>query len=381
MVATVTDVAFMTNDWRSELDRTLDIINLPDATGTATDLNILVQVAGSPAPPSLRVSVDTYEPGSRVIGKGSVLHYRDVDLARARPEDLPFRLPAGVTAYRGSVTDLDGFMRDADGVREFATVARTGGTSDAFFRPPLARGGWVSRGVGRQPDKPVLDLGNEHRQEPSSLRLFQAGGVEVVEVAVQPHNGLVLKKGKNWGFLRSAADVFYYTGHGAFWNGDLILPGHQDWLSPEMLLASWRCQKGSTKGPWDLDALILGGCSVLYIDFDNAKNPYSHGRQWAELLMTRGGPLAVLLGYGAGKEAPPSPRGGKAPVDNDGKGHQLGNVIAQHMAQAMAGGLEYRDYVSKWLEVNRTAGIYTAVGIDAWSGYRDALAPDKPRKL
>jgi hypothetical protein len=380
MVATVVDVSFMTNDWEDEIERGMDIINLPDVPG-ATDLNILVKVAGSPAPPSLRVSVDTYEPGNRVIGKGSVLHYRDVELPQARPEDLPFRLPANVTAYRKTLTDLEDFMLDSDGRQEVVTVARAGGTSDAFFRAPLLRNGWVSRGVGQQPKNGLFDLGNEHRQEPSSLRLFQSGGVEVVEVGVKPQNGLVLKKAKNWAFLRSAADVFYYSGHGAYWDGNLITPSHDDWMSPETLLAYWRPQKQSTKGAWDLDVLIIAGCSVLYIDFDNPTNKYSHGRQWAELLTDRGGPLVALLGYGAGKEAPPSPRGGKAPADSDGKGHQAGNTIAQKMAQAIAGGLEYKDYVSKWLEVHRGAGIFTAIGIDVWSGYRDALAPDKPRKL
>jgi hypothetical protein len=380
MVATVVDVSFMTNDWQDEIERMLDIINLPDVPG-ATDLNVLVQVAGSPAPALVRVSVNTFEPGSRVIGKGSILHYGEVDLPQVRPQDLPLRLPANVTAYRKTLTNLDDFMLDSDGRREVVTVARGGGTSDAFFRAPLLRSGWVSRGVGHQPKDLLLDLGNERRQEPSSLRLFQSGGVEVVEVAVKPRNGLALKKGNTWGFLRSAADVFYYSGHGAYWDGSLILPNHDDWLSPEALLAYWRPQKQSTKGPWDLDVLIIAGCSVLYVDFDNPTNKYSHGRKWAELLTDRGGPLVALLGYGAGKEAPPSPRGGKAPADSDGKGHQAGNLIAQKFAQAMAGGLEYKDYVSKWLELHRNAGIFTAIGIDVWNGYRDALAPDKPRKL
>lgn len=110
----------------------------------------------------------------------------------------------------------------------------------------------------------------------------------------------------------------------------------------------------------------------LYVDFDNPANPYSHGRRWAELLSNRQRPLVALLGYGAGKEAAPSPRGGK--------GHQTGNLIARRMAQAMAGGLAYKDYAAKWIEVNRDAGIFTAVGIDVWSGYRNALNPDRPRQ-
>ena len=51
------------------------------------------------------------------------------------------------------------------------------------------------------------------------------------------------------------------------------------------------------------------------------------------------------------------------------------------MAQTSAGGLDYKDYASKWIEVNRNSGIHTAIGIDVWSGNRDSLNPDKPRKL
>src|SRR5262249_7340319 len=136
-----------------------------------------------------------------------------------------------------------------------------------------------------------------------------------------------------------------------------------------------------TNGPWDLDVLIIAGCSVLYIDFDNRSNPYAHGRDWAQLLTSRNGPLVALLGYGAGKEAYPSPRGGKAPADIDIHGKPVGNNIARNFARAMASGLEYKDYVTKWLEVNRNAGIYTAIGIDVWSGYRDALNMDKAHAL
>jgi hypothetical protein len=175
--------------------------------------------------------------------------------------------------------------------------------------------------------------------------------------------------------------VFYYTGHGAFWNGQIILPNHEDWLAPETLLGYWERQPKTGKGPMDLDVMFLAGCSVLYIDFDNPNNKYSHGRRWAELLTSRKGPLVALLGYGAGKEAAPSPRGGKAPLDADGKGHQTGNMIARRMAEAIAGGLEYKDYAAKWIEVNRNAGIYSAIGIDVWGGYRDALNPDRTRQL
>jgi hypothetical protein len=380
MTATVLGVSFMDNDWKSEIDQTLDILNLPNWGGEVTNLNVLVKVAGSDPPPSVRVSLNSYEPGSRV--RSSIITFADLDLPRMAPGEVPFALPGNVTAYRGSVTNLDFYIKDSDARQEVVTVARGGGTSDLFFRTPLLKKGWLCRGIGRQPKSGPLDMGNALKQEPASMRLFEAGGVEVIEAAVQPQNGLVIgSKGTQWAFVRSAADVFYYSGHGAFWDGNLILPNHEDWISPETLLNFWRRQPQGGKGAMDLDVLFIAGCSVLYIDFDNPNNGFAHGRRWAELLTNRKGPLVALLGYGAGKEAPPSPRGGKAPADSDGKGHQVGNLIAQRMAQAIAGGLPYKEYVTTWLEVNRNAGIFSAIGIDVWDGYRDAMAIDKPRKL
>ncbi len=378
MPATVTSVRFMYNDWADEVEHTLDVIGLPVEGERLSDLNVMATVAGSSPPPSLRVSLNSYEPASRLKGRGSYITYPELELLPFSPKGLP----PSTTAYRGSVKNLENYMVDADGWKEVATVARGGGTSDIFFRKPLLAKGWLSRGVGHQPKVGTLDPGNEARQEPASELLFKCGGVEVIEAAVQPQPGLTVgPKAREWAFVRSAADVFYYSGHGAFWNGGLILPNHDNWLTPEALLDYWRRQPKTGKGPMDLDVFFIAGCSVLYIDFDNPGNPYSHGRRWAELLNNRQGPLVALLGYGAGKEAPPSPRGGKAPADSDGKGHQTGNLIAQRMAEAMAGGLAYKDYAAKWVEINRKAGIYTAIGIDVWEGYRDALNPDKPRKL
>src|SRR5262249_23768595 len=138
----------------------------------------------------------------------------------------------------------------------------------------------------------------------------------------------------------------------------LIQPNHDDWLTPAGLWSCWRKMQVAGKGPMDLDVLIIAGCSVLYIDFDHPSNPYSHGRAWAKLLCNAGkdgGPLLALLGYGAGKEAPPSPRGGKAPADIDIHGHPVGNDIAGRMAREIAKGLEYKEYVKTWIDVNRKA--------------------------
>jgi hypothetical protein len=384
MKATVSEIAFMSDDWVDKLDQTLEIINLPTTQGQPTPLNLQVKVTGDDPPPSVRVVLNTFEPGSKLKGRGSMVAFREVELAVPNPKDMPRGLPANVTVYRRTVGKLEDFLRPDDRL-EFATVARTGGTSDAYFRKPLLDKGWLSRGVGRQPLSGGMDRGNAALHQPAALLLFEAGGVEGVEAEVKPQNGLVVgPKGQTWGLLRSAADIFYYSGHGAFWDGALIEPNHVDWLTPEGLYSYWRRVQPFGRGPMDLDVLILAGCSVLYIDFDNPKNPYSQGRKWAKLLCNTGndgGPLSVLLGYGAGKEPAPSPRGGKAPADIDLNGKPVGNMIALHMAKEIANGLKYKDYVKKWIDVNRNAGIYTAIGIDVYNGYRDALNPDKTRKL
>src|SRR5262245_17638088 len=101
MVATVVGVSFTDNDWEYELQHTLDIIGLVDAAGV-TNLNVVAKVAGD-APPSLRVSLNSYEPGSKINGKGSLVTFPDLELTRARPGEVKAPLPANATAYRGSI--------------------------------------------------------------------------------------------------------------------------------------------------------------------------------------------------------------------------------------------------------------------------------------
>ena len=64
--------------------------------------------------------------------------------------------------------------------------------------------------------------------------------------------------------MRSPADVFFYSGHGAWWNGALLrdqganAPHHyDDWLVAETLLKSWHKTDDWNRSPWDLDVLII----------------------------------------------------------------------------------------------------------------------------
>ena len=70
-------------------------------------------------------------------------------------------------------------------------------------------------------------------------------------------------------FVRSPADIVFYSGHGAWWDGNLLRDqGHHtydSWLEPAELLGSWmRDASNLQASPMDIDALIINGCSVLF---------------------------------------------------------------------------------------------------------------------
>src|SRR5262249_20944335 len=127
-----------------------------------------------------------------------------------------------------------------EGQAEFATVVRASdasapATADAGFRQPLLSKGWAWRGMGRQGRRAPSASGDVNLKMPDAKRLMLAGGVELLEISVQPQPGLSLQDPRTWGFLRSPADVFFYTGHGQY--GNLVThagggPGfHDPWLS------------------------------------------------------------------------------------------------------------------------------------------------------
>lgn len=205
--------------------------------------------------------------------------------------------------------------------------------------------------------------GDLMREQPDARTLFLAGGVEVVEVSlVRPgdkefaHSTLP----KTWMFVQSPADIVFYSGHGAWWNGNLLReqPGHSfaGWLEPEELLGAWMRDSSNPKAsPMDIDALIINGCSVLFwnrlnepVDDADCK---SWGLSWAELLTSKQGPLLAILGYRA-----------TAPLDDP-----MGNLIAKEFAQQIVGGLgtNYVKYARTWLEVNaKYESTRTAAAID-----------------
>src|SRR5262249_9735969 len=259
-------------------------------------------------------------------------------------------------------------MRSPDELPEVATVIRKGGTSAQKFRDPLTAAGWAVRGTGLQGGVKLPE------REPDPTLLFQSGGVEVLEVAAGPEPDLrVNPAAKGWAYVRSPADVFFYSGHAAYWTGKLVWDrggnphsrdNWEDFLGPEDLIDFWGKQTPDLqRSPDDLDILIINGCSVLWweppVDDGPDVSPYAadvstpSGPSWKRLLCSDEGPLVALLGYRD-----------LAPLDSGG-----GDVVAERMAQAMA--RELKDdfgirYTQKWLEINQRYGesTWTAAAID-----------------
>ena len=319
-------------------------------------------------PSQLRFTVMSQEPRHRRAGKSSMTG----PLTVSAPRD-------GTTlSYKASMSlaDLAPFMRSADNLLEVATVIRKGGTSAPKFRAPLINAGWAVRGItmqgGISPGKGPGPV--EH--EPDPMLLFQSGGVEVLEVAVLAQPGLeVGPAAKAWAFVRSPADVFFYSGHGAYWKCKLVWDrggnvddrnNWEDFLHPDDLVDFWSKQSEDIlRSPMDLDILIINGCGVLWWEppqpqariVDELEDPYETpcGPAWRRLLWCADGPLFAILGYRD-----------TAPLDAGG-----GNAVAEKMALAM---VTLRDdwdaYAMKWMQINQSNGptTWTAAAIDC-NGY------------
>jgi hypothetical protein len=247
-----------------------------------------------------------------------------------------------------SLASVGAFLKVERLLKEVATIARSGGTSDVEFRRAL---GWNLRGIGTQPVVAGGSTGSESGEVPDAFALFRSGGVEVLEVKVQAQPGWRVP-GSIKRLIRSPADVVYYSGHGLSSSGNLVIDvdnkacgqtgTYRSWVGPGDLTRAWT-------RPMDLDVLILAGCSVLHIDFSTSPVGGT-GLAWAALLTTKGGPLAALLGYQRG-----------APCDAPN-----GDRIAKQMAERMAKGSTA--FARDWLQVNGNNNANNAVAMDA-QGY------------
>jgi hypothetical protein len=333
-------------------------------------LNVRIELDGEEvdtedAPAQLDFTVMTFEPRHRRGNKGSMSR----PLKTSAPRD------GSTFTYAASVplSTLAPFMKSADGMREVATVIREGGTSAPKFRQPLLDAGWALRGATMQRRHPPSHT--EH--DPDPLLLFQSGGVEVLEVAVAPGQGLRTgPAARAWAFVRSPADVLFYSGHGAwdtcnlswFLGGDREDPDNwEKFLGSDDLIDFWSKQGPDIqRSPMDLDILIINGCSVLRWSSPNdpcvATDPLAldpeegHapcGPRWQRLLCSRDGPLYAILGYRD-----------LAPLDSAG-----GDAVAERMGRAMAPldpEQQWDKFAPLWMKVNQQHGpsTWTAAAID-----------------
>ncbi|HMP61215.1 MAG TPA: hypothetical protein PKD86_17865 [Gemmatales bacterium] len=330
-------------------------------------------------PDGVDIEVRVQEPGLKRLTMSATDEVKKLRAKRVSSLSNKYRVEADLSKVLG--------LLKLDSKPEVATVRRVGGTSDALFRNPMTKKGWALRGVGVQPAIGAPDsTGNENREEPDARMLMQTGGVEVVRVSVPPQGQLTLgKNASTWGFIRSPADVFFYTGHGAWWDGSLLREepnhGYSDWMLPDELLQFWKRDTTDVgRSPMDLDVLFINGCSVIYWDLVSTKavasSDYatrgSHALDWAKLLLNHEGPLYAICSYRA-----------TAPLDKP-----WGNQIGAEMGQAIANGLgtNWKDYPRKWLEINAKYGPTQIASAVDTKGYwylnhpkHEGYDPKKPK--
>jgi hypothetical protein len=351
---TIEDLFLHTDDWTGRLDWD-DIVGM-DTTdhGKSIDkINIQVTAWGAPRywvlADGKRVPVMPAEIPVRLRSRSPVRAWGYSTILLPKWFRIPMKDPSAPydprfearTWYRQSIPigQAGDFLTVVEGeLLEVSTVVKSGNKSDVAFRAAL---GWASRGIAEQPTNAVNDSGSEREESVAALRLLQSGGVEVLEVEGMVKVKKDPKKGIAKRLIRSPADLFYYSG-AANDDGCLAI-GKDCWASPRDLLDYW-------KQPFDLEVLILAGCSVLNITF-----PYGHangpGNAWSALLKRWGGSLTAILGYRD-----------KAPFDRI-----EGSKIAALMGKKIAAGLDEDQWVQVWLKLHGDSHLQNArnaVGID-----------------
>jgi hypothetical protein len=321
MAVTLTQITLMNNAFSAPIDQLTDVIGM-DGLGVNLHLEVTMGFGEMP-PPFIDVTFLFKEPNLGRRGKSSFF--------LPAPARVP-RVGLGRTYRLQLPADQSGLMLIPDAQLEVATVVRADdpakpATADKAFRAPLLQAGWSLRGVGRQAKGNSLSGGNLITKEPDGKALMRTGGVEVVEIVAQPQFGLTVAAPGAWGFLRSPADVFFYTGHGI--GGDLVThPTLDTFLKPEQVRTAWAQTTLTGRVLVETHVLILNGCAALK----------GTAAEWRNLLTDKGGPLSAVLGYR-----------NTAPLDKDG-----GEAVAAAMGKRIAGlGDKWADYPRAWMEVNK----------------------------
>jgi hypothetical protein len=317
----------MDNSWSKPIDKVRDIIGLD---GLGLNLQLEVAPTGGAMPlPSINARFQLKEPHLARAGMSSAPWLSTVAVPR-HEQTLLYRLQFPDSWFT--------MMMRNEGRGEFVTIVRANdpkmpATADGAFQRPLLKAGWAWRGRGVQPRSGRGVSGNAATKEPDAKPLLFAGGVELLDITIPPQPGLVVSDPHTWGFFRSPADIVFYTGHGL--DGKLVThEPHDDWVTPENLLDYWG--KRAPIFPWlfDIDVLIINGCSVL-----SCADAASSGMRWAKLLTSRDGPLWALLGYRLG-----------TPSDLQG-GEAAAAAMATRIARKL--GQNWEAYPQAWLEVNK----------------------------
>ncbi|QDU28829.1 hypothetical protein ETAA8_39340 [Anatilimnocola aggregata] len=333
MPVTVTRTSLQVQNWNGSINKATDIVGM-----NGVGLNIELEAhasGGDELPPSIKVQLEFKEASQAGTGKASWSGKPVLDVPRhAYTSYYRFDVPWQIWSMLGV----------AEGRREFATVVRYSSddmkaTADGAFRSQLVYGNWADRGMAQQSLRMSNNSGDARLRRPDAKQLMLAGGVEILEIKVLPQPHLKVKDGSTYCFMRSPADVFFYTGHGL--GGNLVTHGgpgeglHDDFMTPEELLQAWTVTN-PILGPksLDVDVLIINGCSVL-----NCDDKDGTGKKWARLLMNQEGPLYSILGYRDG-----------APADSNG-----GHAVAAAMGKAIIGNLDskWMAYAKTWLEINK----------------------------
>jgi hypothetical protein len=352
-------VILMNDGFVGPLDWNADVVG-----GNVAALNVEIGVAnsmvgfpGETPPPGVQVAVTFRVPnGDAGVPSISQQLIWDIPLIDA----TPVLTAAGeVFRYQRAIPWSDLVQTASVGpapTLTYATLARVGGTSDQWFSSgvlgvplnPLI----APRGRAVQPSTLGVRTGDKPSQRPDAFSLLQSGGQEVVDSTFIPSLSVQLDPlvalPSDFAMFQSAANVFYYSGHGLSADNCLAIevsgggPTHPCWARPADFVSLWRTQP-------HLKFLIIAGCSVLGID-TNVAPPTGPGLVWADLLVKQGGFMEAMLGYGAFAHT--------APLDQSG-GNEIGESIGKRFA---AGSV---DYVSDWLSINAEKSAWNAC---AWDG-------------
>jgi hypothetical protein len=274
----------------------------------------------------------------------------------------------GPSTYRLSI-EIDLLDRVRAASHTVATIVRSGGTSDWYFRRGL---GYASRGGGMIPFAGESSTGKEEEEVPDALRVLETGGVEVLRVRLVdlPADVSVVESERHR-LIWSPAEIVYISCHGHYEQNCLSGDGGQCWTDSTSLDLWREATRARTVGavpgvadvPGSPRVLVIAGCSVMELNPGSIYFPpyQGPGRAWIRLMFAYNSYLTVILGYGKTRNLIGQTI--TAPADDP-----VGNSIASQMAPIIASSPDLSNLALRWMQVNQTHRAWGAVAADE-SGY------------